>query len=74
MAKKVKGIARVQITIELYAGPWGDDCTLAQMYKQAAEDALVQVQRLQTNRPPGGAVHFKILGEPKVVGVLTEED
>lgn len=72
MAKQVKAIARVQVTLELYAGSWGDDCTVAQMHKQAADSALEQVHRLQTSRP--GSVHFKIHGEPKVVGVLTEEE
>lgn len=63
--------ARVQITVEVDAGaPWGDDCSIGQMYKQAKESARTN---LLNALKPGAHGIVSIVGEPKVIGVITEK-
>ncbi len=70
MNKQTKAHARVQITVEVEAGNgWGEECTVGQIYRQAAESAK---SSLITAIHAGGK-SFKLVGEPKVIGILTEE-
>lgn len=70
MEKSMQVKARVQITVELDAGaPWGEETSIGQMYKQAKESAL---NNLLNALKPGAHRILSIVGEPKVVGVITE--
>lgn len=70
MEKRIQAKARVQITVEVDAGaPWGADCTIDQMYKQAAESARTN---LINAIKPGERSILTILGEPKIIGIITE--
>jgi hypothetical protein len=68
--KQISARARVQITIEVDAGVWGEDCAISQLHKQAAESGLANVQ----NALAKSQVQHAIIGEPRVVGVLTERE
>ena len=60
--------AKVQITLMVPAGSvWDGDAPLAQVHKQAKDDAL---RALQRGLKAGELV---IIGEPKVTAVLVEE-
>lgn len=63
-----KATARVQVTVEFQGcgGCWGQDCTVDQVYRQAASDALARVSRLIGQEG-------RIVGEPKVIAVFAEE-
>lgn len=65
--RTVQGRAKVKIVVEVDADSWGDDCQLAQLYKQAAESALLTL---------GNAIKtlhgVRIIGEPEVIGIITE--
>ena len=71
MAKNVKGTARVQLTVELETSGWGDDCTIGQLHDQAAKDALSKMRIISANSHKAG-YSFVIIGEPKVIGILTD--
>lgn len=70
----MRAVARVKVVVEVQlTQPWGDDCTLGQLNKQAREDAILQVQRLilgSVPRPEPGL--FQIVQNPVVLSVLTE--
>ena len=66
---KVKGSARVQVTVEVTAGTWGDDCSIGQLYRQAEKDARDQIEN--ACRMSGNSFRFI---SAKVIGVLTEEE
>ncbi len=66
MKKRVMARARVQVTVEIDGGgPWGTDCTMEQVHRQAAETAVNFL-----NSMPYGTV--RIIGEPRVIAVLAE--
>lgn len=68
---KIQARARVQILIEVDAGqPWGDDCAIGQLYKQATESGL-QVLR---NAIKGAGDPIRVIGEPKVISIITERN
>lgn len=64
--------ARLQITVEVDAGaPWGGDCTLQQLYEQAVDSAKASLfNALKT----GEHGRVRIVGEPKIIGVITESE
>jgi hypothetical protein len=69
MDKKINAKARVQITVEESVSSWGEDCAIGQLYKQAAEsarDALLAMLK------PDEQGRLVIVGEPKILGVITE--
>lgn len=67
---KINATARVQITVEVDGGvPWDYTCSIGQMYKQAAESGLAELK----NAFKDGA-RVKIVGEPKIIGVVTEKE
>lgn len=58
--------ARIQVTVTLRSTqPWGADCTVDQVYRQAASEALARVSQLIGN---AGTV-----SDPKVLAIMTEE-
>ncbi len=66
---KIKAKARVQLTVEVEESAWGSDCTIDQLYKQASESGLIKLKKILTDSKCG----CRIIGEPKVIGVLTED-
>lgn len=73
MKTQITAHATVQVTIQVHTAAWGEDCTIGQLYKQAAEDAINQVRNLRHYH--GGELRepVKIVGQPKVLGVITEK-
>ena len=69
MSKQINAKARVQITVEVEASSWGEDCSIGQLYKQAAESAR---GTLIAALKPGEHGRVTIIGEPKVIGIITE--
>lgn len=71
--KTIQAKARVQLTVEVDSGgAWNEDCEIGQLYKQAAESGR---ERLISALGLGGErCCFKIVGEPKVVGIMTERE
>jgi len=67
---KIQAIARVQIVVEVVLDqPWGEDCSIGQLYKQAAESGRTHlINALNQERYRG----VRIFGEPKVIGVISE--
>lgn len=49
MSSGVTVNATVRIAIEIDNGVWGGDCPLSQVYSQAKEEAINQVQNLFNN-------------------------
>lgn len=67
----IQAKARVQILLEVDAGaPWAEDCSIGQMYKQAAKAGL---DNLNAALKPGAGASMRVIGEPKVVGIITEK-
>ena len=62
--------ARVRITLDIpLSASWGDDCTLAQVKKQAKED----IQQLLRQNIGGGQIFPKgttVIGTPKVEAII----
>jgi len=83
---KLSARARVQVTVELLlSDTWGDDCTTAQVMKQARDGVEQMLMRGLAIVTPGlrGAMTLPdgssktpatIVGEPKVTMVLVEEN
>ena len=64
MSNLFTGRARVRLVVEVDdCGTWGEACDLAQVQKQAAEEAVFKLRK----QLPHGA---KIIGEPIVEMVL----
>jgi len=69
MIDQVVAKARVQLIVEVDGGqPWGGDCQIGQLYQQAAESARTTL----INALKPGVKGITIIGEPKVVGIITE--
>lgn len=69
--KKSVAIARVQVTLELDAGSsWGNDCTVQQIYDQAGRESINNLEQILLK----AGVRVHIVGEPKVVAVMTERE
>lgn len=79
-AKKVRAIARVQVTVEFAVGgqAWDDGATVEQINKQAREGAMSILRRgLAIEGTVQGDASIKtlasIVGEPKITAVLVED-
>ncbi len=66
MSKMTTARAVVTVTLELrVSGSWGEDCTIAQVYRQAEASARGIIRnKLGTD--------VQIKGEPKVTAVMAE--
>jgi hypothetical protein len=65
--------ARAQVTVTLSidcGGPWGPDCTVAQVQKQATDHALATLNSLPQQISQG----VRIVGEPRVAMIVTEDE
>lgn len=64
--EKLRAKAVVRLTVEIESGAWGSDCSMTQVYDQAAREAVERVRQ-----------HFKdqvrIVGEPEVTAVLVRK-
>lgn len=60
--------ARVQVTLEVEVASWGGDWTIEKFYKSAAESGVQDILfACQASKNK-----FKVIGQPKVIGVITE--
>ncbi len=66
--EKVCVHATVRVVIELKASAWGGDCALAQVYKQARENAINQLNSAFHDSP-----HRVKLLETEVTAVIVKE-
>lgn len=66
---KLTAHARVQILVEVREAAWGGDCSIEQLYSQAAEGGVQKLAAVLREKLNG---QFVIIGEPKVIGVITE--
>lgn len=64
---KITGSARVQVVIEVPTSTWGDDCPLAQVYKQARDEAINHVGRMIAKEHG-----VRIVGEPIIIATIVE--
>ncbi len=65
-----KGCARVEVTLEVnLLDRWGSDCEIKQLFKQAADGAVLKVGNLIHGDPT-----IRLKSKPKVTAVLVEED
>jgi hypothetical protein len=61
--------ARVTLIVEVEVrGTWGDDCTVAQVHKQAAEEACGAIRNAADRHD------IKIIGEQKVDMITTTRE
>ena len=67
--KRITGKARIQIVVEVDASSWGEDCGIKQLHDHAAESGVSILREALKNYG-----NIRIVGEPKVIGVLTVED
>ena len=70
MPIKITAKAKVQLTVEVPTGDlWGGECAVDQVYTQAAASAKAKL-RAVLSRPGSGDI--EIVGEPKIIGIITE--
>jgi len=63
----------VTLTVEVAVGSsWGKDCTIEQVYDQAAREAIGRLNSMATKYGPHHGM--KIIGEPKVDAVLSTRE
>ena len=73
METKIKATARVHITLEIDTDDvWGEDCSIGQLNKQATYSAINILNNLLSVKE-GCIQRIRVIGEPKVIGILTEE-
>ena len=60
----------MQITVEIEESVWGEDCSIGQLYKQAGDGGVAKLRKIISD----ANAHSKaaIIGEPKVIGIITE--
>lgn len=59
--------ARVQVTVEIDAGStWGEDCPMKQVYDQAGRESVMRLRNIL-------AGNARVIGEPKVVAIMSEK-
>ena len=58
----------MQVTVEVDVDAWGEDCSIGQLYKQAAESGVAKLY----NTLNKAECPHRIIGAPKVIGVITE--
>jgi hypothetical protein len=67
----VQATARVTLTVDIEVGStWGDTCPIAQIHKQATEDALGILRRM---KEPNRVAPYTIVGEPRVRAILVDK-
>ena len=67
---KIQTTAKVQITIEITSpSPWGGECSMEQIHKQAAADAVNRLGELFA----ASRLQMKFIAEPKVIATTMEK-
>ena len=57
MEKKYGGYCKVTVEMEIIASSsWGEDCNLAQVYKQGEQDVNGFLERMQKENKSGGRI------------------
>lgn len=67
----VRATAKVHVVVEIDAGTWGEDCTLAQVHAQAAESAH---DRIEMARQALKTSDMRIVRIEPVVAVVTKQE
>lgn len=73
MAKCKTVLARVQVTLEVDVGSWGDNCTMKQIEEQGKEEALSKVGKMLEERTKGGNAGIRIVGQPTMSQIYATE-
>ncbi len=80
MSGKVSAYATVDVTLRIQVpDSWGEDCTVAQVHKQAKESALgvlrsaLAVDGWSNGIAPKNCPRVETVGEPKVKAITTEK-
>ncbi len=69
--KNITATARVQFVVELQMNqPWGEECPIGQLYKQAKSESVERMRAALGKAMPS----LRIVGEPKVMGFISEEE
>jgi len=69
MNHNVKARARIQITVEIDSeSPWGATSVIGQLYDQASKEAVEKLMGVIRKQIPTA----KIIGDPKVISVITD--
>ena len=69
MEKKINATAKVQVTFEFELNqPWGGDCLISQLHEQASREARDRAMRAIAQGMPAA----RLVGEPKVMGIISE--
>ena len=72
--RQISARARVTVTLELDAeGLWGGDCTVGQVHKQAIDNVRATLDSPDAMGRLVAAGKIRIVGEPLVRMVLTDE-
>ena len=73
MSKRITASARIQVTLDIvcHDGVWGEECSIGQLQKQAAESALDQLRNLFSNN---NIHNITVIGTHKVTGIITQEE
>jgi hypothetical protein len=67
---KIQATARVQITVEVQTeSPWGEECDIGQLYKQAGEESVAKLKNYLNK----SGLPVRIIGDAKVIGIITEK-
>ena len=70
----MKTITRVAVTVEVIdTQPWNDETTTGHIYKRAKEHARLQVENAIRGEKYDQSGHLRIIGEPHVSLVMTED-
>lgn len=72
MSEKLQARTRVRVVLDIWpTDVWGQDCPMAQVYKQGQESALQVLQNMIEKCPSG---RFRIVGKPEVEAVISTDD
>lgn len=71
--RPVGASAVVTVTVQVRAqGSWGPDCSVAQVHRQAAEEAINSVRNAL--RHAGYSARMQVVGEPEVKTTIVERE
>ena len=71
MSKQIRAAAKIQVTVQVESGVWGSECSIEVVYRQVVEEGLEKVRKMVIASCKAGE-KMVLVGEPKVIGVLTE--
>jgi hypothetical protein len=67
-AKPVTAYAVATVTIEVHGlGSWGKDCNLLQVHRQASEEAIGIIRRMDARG------QIRVVGQPEIKTIIAEE-